>query len=109
VAILTLIDGKKGPSDVLILVASYNEPFSLAEWLYLGKHFLDSEASYYPVEQGFSGRAYLLCALTELSHGVDFQRILRKYRLQDSHLRVIDKRKKSASTRPIEKLHEVLE
>ena len=40
--LLTLVDGKKGPEDVLVLVTAYAEPLTFAEWLFLGKCYLDS-------------------------------------------------------------------
>ena len=33
--LLTLVDGKKGPGDILVLVTSYNEPMSIADVLFL--------------------------------------------------------------------------
>jgi hypothetical protein len=93
-AILTLVDGKKGPGDVLVLVTAYSEPLSLAEWLFIGKHYLDSEASYYPVEEGYVGKAMLLNALNELACNVPFENVLRHYRLRrKKSLNIIDKRK----------------
>lgn len=93
--LLTLIDGKKGLNDVLVLVTAYNEPLSLAEWLFIGKCYLDSEATYYPVQEGYIGKAMLMNALNELSHGVDFEKVLERYKLKikGKSLKVIDKRK----------------
>jgi len=42
--LLTLVDGKKGFGDILVLVTAYDEPLSFGEWLFLGKCYLDSEA-----------------------------------------------------------------
>lgn len=96
--LLTLVDGKKGPDDVLVLVTAYNEPLSFAEWLYIGKCYLDSEASYYPVQNGFIGKAMLTNALNELSHGVSFDKVLVRYKLKGKgkEPKVIDKRKARA-------------
>ena len=109
--LLTLVDGKKGRNDILVLVTAYTEPLSFAEWLLIGKCYLDSEASYYPVEEGYIGKAMLLNALNELAHGVDFDRVLERYKLKrkGKGLKILDKRnKKPDSTRHAEKLHEVL-
>ena len=61
---------KKGPNDILVLVTSYNEPLTFAEWLFIGKCYLDSEASYYPIEEGYIGKAMLMNALNEIALGV---------------------------------------
>jgi hypothetical protein len=91
--LLTLVDGKKGPGDTLVLVTVYNEPLSFAEWLFIGKQYLDSEASYYPIEKGYLGRAMLLNALNELACGVPLNRVLDRYGLKGrKNLNIIDKR-----------------
>jgi len=109
--LLTLVNGRKGEGDTLVLVTAYEEPLSFAEWLFIGKMYLDSEASYYPIEQGFIGKAMLLNALNELSHGVDFNRVLERYGLDRKRkLNIVDKRKDAmvSEPKPIQKLHEVL-
>lgn len=105
--LLKLVDGRKGPSDIVVLVTGYNEPLSFAEWLFIGKCYLDSEASYYPVSEGYIGKAMLLNALNELAHGVDFEKVLERYKLdrKGKKLNIIDMRKPSQK---LEKLHEVL-
>jgi hypothetical protein len=93
--LLTLVDGKKGPNDILVLVTAYNEPLSFSEWLFIGKCYLDSEASYYPVSEGFLGKAMLTNALNELSHGVPFDKVIKRYKLdrKTKKLNIIDRRK----------------
>lgn len=93
--LLTLVDGKKGFGDILVLVTAYDEPLSFSEWLFLGKCYLDSEAMYYPIQNGFVGKAMLMNALNEISQGVPFERVLERYRLKrkGSNLKIIDKRK----------------
>jgi hypothetical protein len=93
--LLTLVDGKKGPGDILVLVTAYNEPLSFGEWLFLGKCYLDSEAAYYPVHKGFIGKAMLLNALNEISQGVPFEKVLEHYTLnrKKKRLNIVDKRK----------------
>ena len=94
--LLTLVDGKKGSNDILVLVTAYNEPLTFAEWLYIGKCYLDSEASYYPIKEGYIGKAMLMNALNEIAFGVDFEKVLKKYKLKRKSrvLNVIDKRKR---------------
>ena len=101
--LLTLVDGRKGPNDVLVLVTAYNEPLSFAEWLFIGKCYLDSEASYYPVSEGYIGKAMLLNALNELAHGVPFEKVLEKYKLnrKSKKLNIIDKRKNKQNSKPL--------
>jgi hypothetical protein len=93
--VLTLIDGKKGFGDTLVLVTSYNEPLTFGEWLYLGKCYLDSESMYYPVERGYIGKAMLMNALNEVSQGVPLEKVLERYKLKrkDKGMKIIDKRK----------------
>ena len=97
-AILTLVDGKKGPQDILVLVTSYEQPLSFAEWLFIGKNYMDSERSYYPIEKGNRGPCMLLEALIELSHGVDFDKVLERYGLKrkSKQLNIVDKRRKGS-------------
>lgn len=93
--LLTLVDGKKGPGDTLVLVTAYNEPLSFAEWLFIGKCYLDSEGSYYPISEGFTGPCMLIEAILEISHGVKFEMILDKFKLKQKGktLKIVDKRK----------------
>ena len=112
-AILTLVDGKKGPGDILVLVTSYEHPLSFAEILFINKCVLDSEDQYYPISSGNIGKAMFLNAVNELACGVPFDRVIERYGLKrkGSELDIVDKRKTASKTgsRPIEKLHEVLE
>jgi hypothetical protein len=95
--LFTLIDGRKGPGDILVLVTAYDEPLSFGEWLFLGKCYLDSEAVYYPIKKGYIGRAMLLNALTEISQGVPFEKVLERYKLKrkGKGLNIVDKRKRA--------------
>ena len=97
--LLTLVDGKKGPNDILVLVTSYNEPLTFAEWLFIGKCYLDSEASYYPIKEGYIGQAMLIHAINELALGVDFDQVLKRYKLKKKgkNVKIIDKRKLEGS------------
>ena len=94
--LLTLVDGKKGPGDILVLVTSYNEPMSIADVLYLLECIMDSEAMYYPISKGYSGKAYFLNAVIELACGVPFERVIQKYGLKGKKRpNVKDERKQS--------------
>ena len=95
--LLTLVDGKKGSNDILVFVTAYNEPLTFAEWLFVGKCYLDSEASYYPIKEGYIGKAMLMNALNEVALGVDFEKVLKRYKLKrkGKNLKIIDKRKES--------------
>jgi len=112
VVLFTLVDGKKGPNDVLVLVTAYNEPLSFYELLFILKHYFDSEHSYYPVSEGYLGKGMLLSAVNCVAVGVPLDTILRKFQLDQKgkKLNIKDKRKSvSDSEKPIEKLHEILE
>jgi hypothetical protein len=95
--LLELVDGKKGPGDILVLVTAYNEPLSFGEWLFLGKCYLDSEAVYYPIQEGYIGKAMLMNAINEISQGVPFEKVLERYKLKrkGKGLNVVDKRKRA--------------
>jgi hypothetical protein len=113
-AILHLVDGRKGDNDILVLIEAYTEPLSLPELLFIIKCVLQSEDSYYPISEGKIGKAMFLNAVNELACGVPFNRVLERYGLnrKGKSLRIIDKRKRKplsqASFKPIEKLSEVL-
>lgn len=94
--LLTLVDGKKGPGDILVLLTAYTEPMSIAEVLFLVDCIMDSEAMYYPISKGYSGKAYFLNAVIELACGVPFERVIEKYGLKrKKKLKVKDERKQS--------------
>ena len=95
--LLTLVDGKKGFGDILVLVTAYNEPLSFSEWLFLGKCYLDSEAVYYPIQEGYIGKAMLMNAINEISQGVPFEKVLERYKLnrKGKGLNIVDKRKRA--------------
>ena len=92
---LTLVDGRKGLGDILVLLKADDEPLSFAEWLFIGKCYMDSEASYYPVSEGYTGPCMLVEAVLELSHGVKFDMVLEKFKLKRKgmSLQILDKRK----------------
>ena len=92
--VITLVDGRKGPNDVLVKVASYDEVLTFAQWLYIGKWYLDSEASYYPVSEGFIGKAMLMNAINEISQDVPFDKVLKHYKLTKKGLIIKDERKR---------------
>jgi len=97
-AILTLVDGKKGPGDILVLVTSYDQPLTFAEILFINKCVLDSEAIYYPISEGNIGKAMFLNAINELACGVPFEKVLERYGLKrkGKKLNIVDKRKSSS-------------
>lgn len=90
-----LVDGRKGPNDVLVLVNALHEPLSLHELLFVLKHYFNSEHSYYPIEKGFLGKGMLLSAINCVAVGVPLTTVLRKFKLdrKTKKLNVIDRRK----------------
>ena len=97
-----LVNGKKGPNDILVLITAYGEPLTFAQWLFIGKCYLDSEASYYPISEGYIGKAMLINALNELSHGVPFERVLERYGLKRKRgLNIVDKRRQKEAPRRV--------
>ena len=109
-----LVDGRKGPSDVLVLVTAYGEPLSFHELLFILKHYFDSEHSYYPVSNGYLGKGMLLSAINCVAVGVPLDTVLKKFKLdrKTKKLNIIDKRKiaKSVSNLVSKKvqLHELM-
>lgn len=90
-----LVDGNKGPNDVLVLVSAYSEPLSFHELLFILKHYFESEHSYYPIENGFLGKGMLLSAINCVAVGVPIETVLRKFKLdrKTKKLKIIDKRR----------------
>ena len=93
--VITLMNGRKGPNDVLVKLTAYDEVLTFAQWLYVGKWYLDSEASYYPIEKGFIGKAMLMNAFNEISQGVPFEMVLKRYKLTKKGLIIKDERKRT--------------
>ncbi|MCJ7423107.1 hypothetical protein MUP01_02415 [Candidatus Bathyarchaeota archaeon] len=92
---LTLVSGRKGDNDTLVLIEARNEPLSFAELLFIMKNYFDSEDSYYPVSEGYIGKAMLQNALNEVANGVPFDRVLERYGLKKkAKLNVEDRRRK---------------
>jgi len=90
-----LVDGHKGPNDVLVLVTAYSEPLSFHELFFILKHYFDSEHSYYPVSKGNLGKGMLLSAICCVACGVPLDTVLEKFKLdrKTKKLNIIDKRK----------------
>ena len=91
-----LVDGHKGPNDVLVLVTAYSEPLSFHELLFILQHYFDSEHSYYPVSEGYLGKGMLLSAINCVAVGVPLDTVLKKFKLyrKTKKLIVIDKRRR---------------
>ena len=104
-----LVEGRKGPYDVVVLVTAYDEPLSFHELLFILKHYFDSEHSYYPVSEGFLGKGMLLSAINCVAVGVPLETVLKKFKLnrKGKKLNLMDMRKTSPE-KPLEKLHEIL-
>lgn len=107
--LLQLVDGKKGPGDILVKLTADNEVLTFTEWLFIGKCMMDSEGSYYPISEGNRGPCLLLEALIELSHGIDFEQVIERYGLstKQKKLQIEDKRKLQ-HTSPLRYIHELL-
>lgn len=112
--LLELVDGRKGPNDVLVLVTAYGEPLSFHELFFILKHYFDSEHSYYPVSNGNLGKGMLLSAINCVAVGVPLETVLQRFKLyrKTKKLNIIDKRKiHQAVSRVISKktqLHELM-
>jgi hypothetical protein len=111
-----VVKGRKSDGDFLIKIYSYGEVWSLEHVLRLLKIIFDSEKANYPVEKGLRGAAYLLNAITEIAFGRDVELVLRDYQLKrknGSKVQIIEKlgssEPKLEASKPIERLHEVLE
>lgn len=77
-----VVKGRKGPNDKVVRVWAYGEVLSFNDLLFLLKHYFESEDSYYPVNEGFKGRAMLLMAIIEVYTGVPLSRVLKNYKLE---------------------------
>jgi hypothetical protein len=90
--------GRKGPNDKLVLVYAYGEVLSFSEILYLLSKYFESEDSYYPINEGYQGKAMLLKAIIDVYSCIPLERVLRYYRLE----------RKKKPVEVIERLHEPL-
>lgn len=90
--LLTLVDGRKGEDDILVLLRCHDEPLTFAELLFILGEYFKSEDSYYPRKQGFAGSRYLLDAILDVYHGATVPEVCRKYQLE-LKLNTIDRRR----------------
>jgi hypothetical protein len=108
-----VVKGRKGPNDKLVRVWAYGEVLSFSDLLFLLKHYFDSEDSYYPIAEGFKGRAMLLIAIIEVYTGIPLSRVLKAYKLErkENKTVIIENLGNETKTdsRPITRVHEVLE
>lgn len=109
--LFTLVDGRKGEKDTLVLITAYGKPMNVQELLFILKHFFDSEYSYYPVSKGYLGKGMLLSAIGCVAVGVPLNTVLKKFRLgrKTKKLTIIDKRKKMGVSSHILKRGDKLE
>ncbi|MEM3823968.1 MAG: hypothetical protein QXH87_03460 [Candidatus Bathyarchaeia archaeon] len=98
--------GKKSSKDLVIHLYSNGEVLSIADLLRVLKLIFESENANYPLELGKRGACYLLNAITEVAFGRDLNRVLKDYGLNHSNSEWIFQVEPS---KPINKLHEVLE
>ena len=107
-----VVQGRKAVGDRLVRVWAYGEVLSFSDLLFLLKNYFDSEDSYYPIKNGFKGRAMLLMAIIEVYTGIPLSRVVKNYKLErKSKTVIIENLKNKAVTdseKPPEKLHEVL-
>lgn len=107
-----VVKGHKGPNDKLVLVTSYGEPLSFSDLLFILKTYFESEDSYYPIEEGFQGKAMLLKAIIDVYSGIPLERVLKAYKLdrKAGKTLIIDRTvTETHSEKRIEKLHEILD
>lgn len=108
---IILVSGRKGPSDTLVLFTKTGEVLKISELLLSLKFWFESEASYYPKEEGFYGAEYLLMAIHDVYDGVSVPEVCRRYQLEYD-LVVVDQRrpapKVSVEAKPVTMLEELL-
>lgn len=102
-----VVPGRKGPNDKLVKIYADGEVLSFSDLLFLLKHYFDSEDSYYPVSEGYRGRAMLLNAINEISVGVPLSRVLKTYKLEHKTKKTVII-EKTSSEKAIKKLHEIM-
>ena len=111
--LLTLVDGRKGPSDVLVLLRCDDEPLTFSELLYILQKYFDSEDGYYPTKEGFMGKKYLLEAIYAVYDGASIAEVCKRFKLE-LKLNVVDMRrshvqpKAHVQTKTITRLEEIL-
>jgi len=79
---LEIVQGKKGPHDKLVLLTANREPLKIEHLLWILQQWFESEDSYYPISQGYEGKAMLLKAIIDVYSGHQIETILERYNLK---------------------------
>jgi len=77
-----VVQGRKGPGDKLVKIWADGEVLRFSDLLFLLKHYFESEASYYPINEGYQGKTMLLKAIIDVYSDVPLSRVLKTYKLE---------------------------
>ena len=89
-----LRNGYKSKNDTMVFLIANDEVLTFQELLFILKHYFKSEHEYYPIDQGYLGKAMLLSAVCCVACGVPFEVICKRFNLPFKILTVVDHRTK---------------
>lgn len=96
-----LRSGRKSDGDTMVFVDARDEVLRFQELLFILKHYFESEQDYYPVSQGFVGKAMLQAAIVYVANGVSVEKVCRVFRLPFKPLDVVDQRTRVRRVTPL--------
>jgi hypothetical protein len=87
-----LRSGRKSENDTMVFLTANDEVLNFTELLYILRFCFESEEDYYPVEQGYAGKAMLQAAITYIANGVSVEKVRRVFKLPYKPPAIIDQR-----------------
>jgi len=84
--------GRKSERDTMVFLVARDEVLTFHELLFILKHYFDSEHDYYPVSDGYLGKAMLVAAINGVALDVPIPTVLRRFKLSFQKLDVVDQR-----------------
>jgi len=84
--------GRKSERDTMVFLVAKDEVLTFHELLFILKHYFDSEHDYYPVSDGFLGKAMLVAAINGVALDVPIPTVLKRFNLPFKQLEIVDQR-----------------
>jgi len=85
-----LRSGHKSDRDTMVFLVARDEVLTFHELLFILKHYFDSEQDYYPVSDGFLGKAMLVAAINSVALDVPIPTVLKRFKLPFKRLDIVD-------------------
>ena len=84
--------GRKSDRDTMVFLVAKDEVLTFHELLFILKHYFNSEHDYYPVSDGFLGKAMLVAAINSVALDVPIPTVLKRFKLPFKELEIVDQR-----------------